>query len=71
MARMNDRAQMAELFQRERSVITKHINNAISDREIDEKSTVQLFLSGSQQYQTVCNAGTKQAGIRHVHPGSD
>jgi len=34
-------AQMAALFQRERSVITKHINNALSEGEIDEKSNVQ------------------------------
>ena len=34
-------AQMAELFQRERSVITKHINNVISEGELDEKSNVQ------------------------------
>jgi hypothetical protein len=34
-------AQMGQLFQRERSVITKHINNAISEGELDEKSNVQ------------------------------
>ena len=34
-------AQMAELFQRERSVITKHINSAIAEGEVDEKSNVQ------------------------------
>jgi len=36
-------AQMAELFQRERSVITKHINNAISEGEFDKKSNVQFL----------------------------
>lgn len=36
-------AQMAELFQRDRSVITKHINNAISEGEIDGKSNVQFL----------------------------
>ncbi|MDR2893826.1 MAG: virulence RhuM family protein [Deltaproteobacteria bacterium] len=35
--------QMAELFQRERSVITKHINNAISEGEIDKKSNVHFL----------------------------
>ena len=28
-------AQMAELFQRDRSVITRHVNNAISEGEVD------------------------------------
>jgi hypothetical protein len=36
-------AQMAELFQRDRSVITRHINNAISEEEVDEKSNVQFL----------------------------
>jgi len=36
-------AQMAELFQRERSVITKHINNAIAEGELDRKSNVQFL----------------------------
>jgi len=36
-------AQMAELFQRERSVVTKHINNAISEGELDKKSNVQFL----------------------------
>ena len=43
-------AQMAELFQRERSVITKHINNAISEGEVDEKSNVQkLHIANSDK----------------------
>ncbi|MFH1029410.1 MAG: RhuM family protein, partial [Pseudomonadota bacterium] len=33
--------QMAELFQRERSVITKHLRNVFSEGELDEKSNVQ------------------------------
>ncbi len=36
-------AQMAELFQRDRSVITKHINNAVAEGEIDGKSNVQFL----------------------------
>jgi hypothetical protein len=36
-------AQIAELFQRDRSVITRHINNAISEGEIDKKSTVHFL----------------------------
>lgn len=34
-------AQMTELFQRERTVITKHINNVFKEGELDEKSNVQ------------------------------
>lgn len=34
-------AQMSELFQRERSVITKHISNIFKEGELDEKSNVQ------------------------------
>lgn len=36
-------AQMAELFQRDRSVITKHIRNAVAEGEIDEKSSVHFL----------------------------
>lgn len=34
-------AQMAELFQRDRSVITKHIQNVFQEGEVEEKSNVQ------------------------------
>jgi len=43
-------AQMAELFGKERSVITKHINNAFTEGELDENSNVQiLHISGSDR----------------------
>lgn len=35
--------QMSELFQRERSAITKHINNIFKEEELDEKSNVQFL----------------------------
>lgn len=35
--------QMAELFQRERSGITKHIKNVFAEGEVDEKSNVKMF----------------------------
>ena len=35
--------QMCELFQRERSVITKHIRNVFSEGECDEKNNVQIL----------------------------
>ncbi len=42
--------QISELFQRDRSVITKHINNVFKDGELDEESNVQiLHISGSDR----------------------
>lgn len=43
-------AQMSELFQRDRSVISKHIKNVFSEGELDEKSNVQnLHIAGSDK----------------------
>ncbi len=39
--------QMAELFQRDRSVITKHIGNIFKEGELDEKSNVQNLHIGT------------------------
>lgn len=36
-------AQISELFQRDRSVISKHINNVFKERELEEKSNVQIL----------------------------
>ena len=36
-----NKAQMAELFQRDRSVISRHVRNAFDEGELDEKSNVQ------------------------------
>ena len=42
--------QMAELFQRDRSVITKHIGNIFNEGELEEKSNVQnLHISSSER----------------------
>ncbi|MEO8327637.1 MAG: RhuM family protein [Nitrospirota bacterium] len=42
--------QMASLFQRERSVITKHIHNVFKEGELAEKSNVQnLHIAGSDK----------------------
>lgn len=35
--------QMADLFGRERTVITKHIRNIFSEHELEEKSNVQFL----------------------------
>jgi prophage maintenance system killer protein len=43
-------AQMAELFGRERSVLTKHVNNVFKEGELDKKSNVQiLHIAGSDK----------------------
>ncbi|MGH4120517.1 hypothetical protein [Clostridium sp.] len=36
-------AQMAELFQRDRSVISKHVKNIFQENEVDEKSNVHFL----------------------------
>jgi len=36
-------AQMAELFNKERSGITRHIKNIFSEGELEEKSNVSFF----------------------------
>ena len=36
-------AQIAELFERDRTVITKHINNVFKEKELEEKSNVQFL----------------------------
>lgn len=47
-------AQIAEVFQVERSVVTKHIGNVLRDREIDEKSNVQkMHIANSDKPVTV------------------
>lgn len=33
--------QIAEIFEKERTVVTRHINNILKDKEVDEKSNVQ------------------------------
>ena len=42
--------QMAALFGRERSVISKHLRNVFAEGELDEKSNVQnLHIAGSDK----------------------
>ena len=36
-------AQMSELFDKERTVITKHINNIFEEQELEENSNVQIL----------------------------
>lgn len=45
-----NQSQLSLLFEKERSVITKHINNVFKEGELDEKSNVQiLHISGSDK----------------------
>ena len=36
-------AQMAELFQKDRTVITRHINNVFAEGELDQESNVHFL----------------------------
>ena len=36
-------AQMAELFQKDRTVVTRHINNVFAERELDQESNVHFL----------------------------
>ena len=52
-------AQMAELFQKDRTVISRHIRNVFNEGELEEQSTCAKFAhmgnDGLQQYETVNN----------------
>ena len=54
-------AQMGQLFQKERSVITKHINNIFNEGELEEKSNVQ-FLHIANSDSAVKDSLTAQDG---------
>ncbi len=67
-------AQISELFQKERSVITKHINNIFSEGELDEQSNVQnLHISGSDRpvkfynLDVIISVGYRVKSHRGVH----
>ena len=36
-------AQMAELFQKDRTVVTRHINNVFTEGELDQESNVHFL----------------------------
>ena len=42
-------AQMADLFEKDQSIIARHINNAIKDRELDE-SNMHFFHNTQYKY---------------------
>ena len=40
-------AQMAELFQKDRTVVTRHINNVFAEGELDQESNVHFLHIGA------------------------
>ena len=67
-------AQISELFQRERSVITKHINNVFEEHELEEKSNVQiLHIANSDRpvklynLDVIISVGYRVKSIRGTH----
>ena len=50
-------AQMAELFQKDRTVISRHIRNVFNEGELEEQSTCAKFahmgIDGDQVYETM------------------
>jgi len=56
---------MADLFQRERSVITKHLRNVFREGELDEKSNVQkMHIPGSDKPIAFFNPISAQSRFR-------
>ena len=69
-----NQAHISELFQKERSVITKHIGNIFKDEELVEKSNVQfLHISGSDKpvkfynLDVIISVGYRVKSHRGVH----
>ncbi len=57
-------AQIAELFQRDRSVISKHIKNVFAEGELNEKSNVQiLHIANSDKHDILTGAGKISAAM--------
>lgn len=67
-------AQIGELFQRERSVITKHINNVFEEHELEEEGNVQiLHIANSDRpvksynLDVIISVGYRVKSIRGTH----
>ena len=51
---------ISELFEKDRTVITKHINNIFKEQELDEKSNVQkMHFANSDKPVKICNLNKK------------
>ena len=48
-------AQMAELFQKDRTVITRHINNIFKEEELDFESNVHFLHTERWTTPNICN----------------
>ena len=66
--------QMSQLFQRDRSVITKHINNIFDEGEINERSNVQnLHIAKSDKMvkfyslNVIISVGYRVKSLRGTH----
>ena len=67
-------AQMAELFQKDRTVISRHIRNVFNEGELEEQSTCAKFAhmghDGLQQYETVMyNLDVTDLAYQHLAVG--
>lgn len=69
-----NQSQIAELFKKERSVVTKHIRNIFKDGELEEKSNVQfLHISDSDKpvkfynLDVIISVGYRVKSHRGVH----
>ena len=69
-----NQSQIAELFKKERSVVTKHIKNIFKDGELEEKSNVQfLHISDSDKpvkfynLDVIISVGYRVKSYRGVH----
>ncbi|WP_462376173.1 RhuM family protein [Rikenella microfusus] len=67
-------AQIGELFQRERSVITKHIRNVFGEHELEEEGNVQnLHIAGSDKpvklysLDVIISVGYRVKSLRGTH----
>jgi death-on-curing family protein len=67
-------SEIANLYGKERSVVTKHINNIFKDKEVDEKSNVQkLHIAGSDKpvifysLDVILAVGYRTSSARAIH----
>ncbi len=67
-------AEIARLYKKERSVVTKHINNIFRDKEVDKKSNVRkLHIAGSDRpvafysLDVILAVGYRTSSARAIH----
>ena len=52
--------QMAELFQKDQSVVARHINNAFKEGELDENSNMHFLHNTRYKYRPTVGKGSSQ-----------